>query len=285
MLINASGLYRDLFPDKLLWLDDAVQKALLQTDIENLLAQNSGKVKQALLDQGMSAAEAEAQSRMRIFTEKPGAYGNGVSELSGASGIWESDDEIAAVFLNRSSFAIGNGQWGVPVRAALVENLKDVDTAVHSISSNLYATMDNDDMFQYLGGLSLAVRNVRGEAPDTRVTLQKRPGQVQVAPLKRVIGQELQQRYLNPQWIAGMKQENYAGGREMAKFVEYLWGWQVTTPTDVTTSTWDQINAVYVDDKYQQNLKEFFRSEQSLGVSIDHRPYARSSAQRLLATL
>ena len=258
VLINASGLYRDLFPDKLLWLDEAVRKAMLQTDIENLLAQNSSKVKQALLDQGMSAAEADAQSRMRIFTEKPGAYGNGVSELSGASGIWESDDEIAAVFLNSSSFAIGNGQWGVPVRAALVENLKDVDTAVHSISSNLYATMDNDDMFQYLGGLSLAVRNVRGQAPDTRVTLQKRPGQVQVAPLKRVIGQELQQRYLNPQWIAGMKRENYAGAREMARFVEYLWGWQVTTPADVATSTWDQINAVYVDDKYQQHLKEFF---------------------------
>ena len=97
-------------------------------------------------------------------------------------------------------------------------------------------------MFQYLGGLSLAVRNVRGEAPKTRVTLQKMPGEVKVATLKRVIGQELQQRYLNPQWIEGMKRDNYAGAHEMAKFVEYLWGWQVTTPDDVSEIYWKQVS-------------------------------------------
>ncbi len=258
VLVNPSGLYRDLFPDKLLWLDEAIQKAALQTDIENIIADNNRKVEKALLAQGMSPEQARSQSRLRIFTEKPGSYGNGVSELTGASGFWESDEEIAGVFIKRSSFAIGNGQWGIPVTQALRENLKGVDTAVHSISSNIYSTMDNDDMFQYLGGLSLAVRNVRGEAPKTRVTLQKMPGEVKVATLKRVIGQELQQRYLNPQWIEGMKRDNYAGAHEMAKFVEYLWGWQVTTPDDVSEIYWKQVSEVYVDDKYQQNLKEFF---------------------------
>jgi cobaltochelatase CobN len=258
VLVNPSGLYRDLFPEKLLWLDDAIQQAALQTDIENILAENNGKLEAALLEQGLRPEQAAAQSRLRIFTEKPGSYGNGVSELAGASGFWESDQEIAGVFLNRSSYAIGNGQWGVPSRQLLTENLKEVDTAVHSISSNIYATMDNDDMFQYLGGLSLAVRTVRGEAPKSRVTLQKMPGQVEVAPLKRVISQELQQRYLNPQWIEGMKQENYAGAHEMAKFVEYLWGWQVTTPDAVVEASWNQVKEVYVDDKYRQGLKDFF---------------------------
>ncbi len=283
VLVNPSGLYRDLFPEKLLWLDDAIQKAALQTDIENILAENNRKIEATLLEQGLNPEQAAAQSRLRIFTEKPGSYGNGVSELTGASGFWESDQEIAGVFLNRSSYAIGNGQWGVPSRQVLTENLKEVDTAVHSISSNIYATMDNDDMFQYLGGLSLAVRTVRGQAPKSRVTLQKMPGQVEVAPLKRVISQELQQRYLNPQWIEGMTQENYAGAHEMAKFVEYLWGWQVTTPDAVSQAYWNQVKEVYVDDKYRQGLKDFFCRPQSLGLSVHDGAHARSRAQGLLA--
>ena len=76
VLVNPSGLYRDLFPDKLLWLDEAIQKAALQTDIENIIADNNRKVEKALLAQGMSPEQARSQSRLRIFTEKPGSYGN-----------------------------------------------------------------------------------------------------------------------------------------------------------------------------------------------------------------
>ncbi|MCD6527620.1 MAG: cobaltochelatase subunit CobN [Desulfuromonas sp.] len=258
VLINPSGLYRDLFPDKLLFIDTAIQKALVQTDIENLLVKNTARIKKALKEAGMSEQEAQEQSRFRIFTEKPGSYGNGVSEMVGASGFWESDEEISKVFMNRSQFAIGGGKWGVPVKQAFRENLRDVDTAVHSISSNVYGTMDNDDFFQYLGGLSLAVKNVRGQAPDTRVTMQRKRGEVRVEKLAKTIGRELRTRYLNPEWIEGMKKENYAGAREMAKFVEYMWGWQVTVPDAMDKARWEQTFEVYVEDKYGQELKEFF---------------------------
>ncbi|MDZ7664137.1 MAG: hypothetical protein U5K27_02210 [Desulfotignum sp.] len=48
MLINASGLYRDLFADKLLFLDEAVQLALAQTDIDNLLARDTRRIQTVL---------------------------------------------------------------------------------------------------------------------------------------------------------------------------------------------------------------------------------------------
>ncbi|BBO92468.1 cobaltochelatase subunit CobN [Desulfosarcina ovata] len=74
VLINPSGLYRDVFPDKLIFLDEAVQKAMVQTDIENLLAKNKAIIKKALMDAGIGEKEAETQSRFRIFTEKVGSY-------------------------------------------------------------------------------------------------------------------------------------------------------------------------------------------------------------------
>ncbi|HKK99348.1 MAG TPA: cobaltochelatase subunit CobN, partial [Desulfotignum sp.] len=65
-------------------------------------------------------------------------------------------------------------------------------------------------------------------------------------------------RYLNPKWIRDMKQEDYAGARAMDQFVQYFWGWQVTTPEKVSPAQWQQIHEVYVQDKYGLELKAFF---------------------------
>ena len=76
--------------------------------------------------------------------------------------------------------------------------------------------------------------------------------------LAKAIGKALRTRYLNPEWIEGMKKEGYAGAREMDKFVEHLWGFQVTTPFAVDKTQWEQIHEVYIEDKYGLDLKEFF---------------------------
>ena len=151
VLINPSGLYRDMFPEKLVFLDGAVQKAMVQTDIENFLSRNSANIKKALMATGMDPSAAEMQSRFRIFTEETGSYGNGVEEMVGNSGLWESDEAVSEVFLNRDQFAIGQGKWAVPVKAAFRENLRDVDIAVHSRSSNVIGVIDTDDFFHGFG--------------------------------------------------------------------------------------------------------------------------------------
>jgi cobaltochelatase CobN len=261
VLMNPSGLYRDLFPNMILFLDKALQKASLQTDIENLIKKHSTQIKTRLIESGMDKEKADILSKIRIFTEKPGSYGTGVSEMTGNSGFWESDDEIVKVYENKVGYAFGQGKWGEDAKDILKENLREVDVAVHSISSNLFATMDNDDMFQYLGGLSLAIKKESGETPDTRVILQRIPDRVNLEDLPMTIGRELRTRYLNPKWIEGMKKEKYAGAREMSKFVEYMWGWQVTVPDSIDKTKWEQTYEVYVEDKYGLDIKIFFNRE------------------------
>jgi cobaltochelatase CobN len=117
--------------------------------------------------------------------------------------------------------------------------------------------MDNDDMFMYLGGLSLAIRDLSGASPQTMIADQRALGDVKMEALSKVLGAEMRSRYLNPKWIEGMKGENYAGAREMSNYVEYLWGWQVTTPDDVDESAWEQTSQVYVEDKSGMDIKNF----------------------------
>ena len=261
VLVNPSGLYRDLFPNMILRIDEAVTLASAQTDLENFIRRHTESIRERLVERGMDEGRAAALAQARIFTERPGTYGNGVSEMTSNSGFWESDEEIARVYENRTGYAFGQGMWGEEARESFRENLREVDTAVHSISSAVYGTMDNDDLFQYLGGLSLAVRDVRGKAPETVLTMNRKGNEARVEDLARVVGRESRTRYFNPKWIRGMQKEGYAGAREMAKFAEYLWGWQVTTPEAVDPAAWQQTYEVYVEDKYELGIEDFFNRE------------------------
>ena len=53
--------------------------------------------------------------------------------------------------------------------------LKGTDMVVHSRSTNLFGVVDNDDVYQYMGGLAMAVRNVSGKTPDLFIADAKNP--------------------------------------------------------------------------------------------------------------
>jgi cobaltochelatase CobN len=66
---------------------------------------------------------------------------------------------------------------------------------------------------------------------------------------------------MNPTWIEGMKKEGYAGAGEMRSFVEYLWGWDATVTETVTDQMWKESFDVYVADKHNLGMKEFFEQK------------------------
>ncbi len=261
VLMQMSGLFRDTFPNAALLLDDAVRQVALLDDVENFIRRHSDQIRDELTARGMAPAQAEKLSQVRIFSARPGAYGTKVDEFTGSSGLWDDDRVIADSFIDMVSYGYSRELWGKSLTGVYRDNLAKVNATVHSLGSNLYATMDNDDMFQYLGGLSLAVRTVSGKNPEVFVSVQKTLDAGHVEDLNTTIGRELRSRYLNPRWIEGMKKENYAGARDMAEFVENMWGWQVTTPEMIDAAKWQETFEVYVEDKYGQELKEFFNRE------------------------
>jgi cobaltochelatase CobN len=151
--IQASGLFRDSFPNVILLLDKAVRQASQLRDVENFIARHSRKIKDYLLKKGYSKEDAENLSKIRVFSAKPGSYGTKTDDLIANSGFWETDEEIADVFINFVSFGYGKGVWGTPLKSVYKKNLEDIKITMHTRSSNLYMTMDNDDVFQYLGGI------------------------------------------------------------------------------------------------------------------------------------
>jgi cobaltochelatase CobN len=272
--MQVSGLFRDNFPNLILLLDEAVQTAGQLEDVDNFIALHNEQIKTRLLEKGYGETQADRFKQLRVFSNAPGAYGNTIEDLIPASGTWETDEEIADVFINYVSFAYGKDVWGKPLKSAYKENLADVKMTMHTRSSNVFKSLDTDGVFSELGGLALAVKHVSGVYPDAVLSNQADPDHAYVEDIEKAVGRELRARYLNPEWIRGMKQENYAGAREMNRFTEHLWGWQVVTPFAVNGTQWEQIYEVYIQDKYDLDLKAFFDV---------HNPWARQSmAARML---
>lgn len=274
VLVQASGLFRDSYAKTIKLMDRAVLMASSLKDVENFIAVHNRKIEAALVKNGYSGEEAQNLSRARVFAPMPGAYSHALQELIPNSGVWESDKEIADVFIHHYSYAYGNNIWGKALKSGYTSNLEDVKLTMHTRSSNVYNMLDNDDMFAFLGGLSLAVKHQTGSFPETVVANMKNGKSVKMEDLPKAIGKSLRTRYLNPKWIQGMKKEGYSGARAMEKFVEYFWGFQVTSPWAVNQTQWEEIHDVYVQDKYGEDLKQFFD---------EHNPWAlQSIAARML---
>jgi cobaltochelatase CobN len=136
--------------------------------------------------------------------------------------------------------------------------LDGIHRTYHGRASNLYGLLDNNDAFDYLGGLSLAVETRTGRVPDALILQHGRPGQADVEPLATALLGELRGRFLNPAWLRPLMDNGYSGARTMGQeFIENLWGWQVTRPDLVKNWAWDEVKAVYFDDAHKLGLPEF----------------------------
>ncbi|MCK4733315.1 MAG: cobaltochelatase subunit CobN, partial [Methanophagales archaeon] len=189
----------------------------------------------------------------------PGSYGTGLPEAIHESHTWENESRIADLYISRMSHIYGENIWGDQhIKDLFRQNLDGVEVAVHIDSSNLYSTLDNDDVFQYLGGLNLAVRSVTGESPDLYITNFQDPSNPVTETLSDFLTRELRTRYFNPHWIEGMQEHGYCGAKAMSELFENLWGWEATSPEIVTDYMWNEVFEVYVQDKYDMGLENWF---------------------------
>lgn len=304
VIFTGSGLFRDLYASKLTLLDNAVLLALnasykdiaskypaltLALDAalqplgelknkgvepidKNSVALNWIEEAREILKQNpnISIEKLGRISSMRVFATAPGAYGAGINRLAERSGAWNDRKELADVFIKRMGYAYSQEGFGEVAQESFKRQLKSVENTYLGRSSNLYGLMDNNDTFDYLGGLNLAIEKETGKQPNSYVIDNSNSSNLKITSLDRALLGELRGRFLNPQWIKPLMKEGYSGARTMgSEFIEYLWGWQVTSPEIIKDWVWEEVKAVYVDDKLNLKLDEFLSSNQQVHVQTN----------------
>lgn len=313
MVFTTSGLFRDLYGAQLVWLERAALMALdasatyiqqnypaLTVALSHALeplggVQNPGQEPLSInhvaarwvddarkaLAEGASPLQAGKEAAYRVFGAPPGAYGAGVNRIVERSGSWEQRQEVAQVYLNRMGHVYGGELAGEPRQNVFRNRLTTVSNAFLGRASNLYGVLDNNDAFDYLGGLSLAIETQRGETPDSYILVHTDSQSYSVEPLQKALLGELRGQHLNPQWLRPLMEEGYAGARTMgSEFLEYLWGWQVTNPGIVKSWVWDEVKSVYVDDRLGIGLDEFLEQGHNVHVLTNMLAIMLVSAQK-----
>lgn len=304
VIFTGSGLFRDLYASKFALLDKAVLMALdasyndiigkypaltLSLDSalkplgelrkagneaieKNSVALNWVEEAREILKQNpnITAQELGKISSMRVFATAPGSYGAGINRLAERSGAWNDRSELADVFIKRMGYSYSQDNQGELATKSFERQLEKVENTYLGRASNLYGLMDNNDTFDYLGGLNLAIEKVTGKQPNSFVIDHANSNNLKITSLETALLSELRGRFLNPQWIKPLMNEGYSGARTMgSEFIEYLWGWQVTSPEIIKDWVWEEVKAVYVDDKLNLKLDEFLSSNHQVQVQTN----------------
>lgn len=260
VVMTIAGIYRDGFPDKALLLDRASR--LVQSAGDNTLSRNTRRSAEELQSGGLTPEQAQKAAAARVFGPAPGDYGGGIASLIKQSRDAGNSGQIAEAYLNHNNFAYTGEGWGESIPKALETQLKGNEVVIHSRTTNLYGVIDNDDFFDFAGGLSLASKQVNGgAAPQFYVANLRKAGRERLDDFQAFLAAEMNGRFWNPKWIREMQKSGYGGAREIFDNLENVYGWQATTPEHLDGAHWDKTFEVYVRDKHNLGLKRFFEKE------------------------
>ena len=233
--LRVSGFFRDAFSNLIDLFDKAVTAVASLNELEedNPLA---AKVRQETAfwqGEGLEFAQAQTRSLYRVFGSKPGAYGAGLQGLI-ESQNWTDDEDLARAYINWSSYAYSsqNGSkmlTGISAPEAFKQRLQEMQIVLHNQDNREHDLLDSDDYYQFQGGLTAAVRVMRGENPETYFGDNSLAENPKVRRLKDEISRVYRSRVVNPKWIAGAMRHGYKGAFEMAATVDFLFAYDATT--------------------------------------------------------
>jgi len=252
VVVTASSLFRDTFSNVMTLLDKAIRELAINTDNgqDNYIKKNYEALKSEYLSQGKSVDDAEFLAASRVYSEKPGSYGNGLAEKIGATESWNTSEDLVDTYLTRSSYIYATVKNGTPVygqaaKDTFVSVLKNVQATVQ-LRDSTYGALDNDDVAQYLGGLTLAAKWASGKDVDsyianTRLGLDN----LKIQTLRQFVSQELDSRLLNPKFVEEMLKEGYAGSETLAKWISNTFLIDATTGA-ISDNDWHDLAATYI---------------------------------------
>ena len=228
--LRISGFFRDAFPNLVDLFDKAVT-AVAGLDEPTHLNPLAAQVRQETAHWqklGLTDQEAFKRSHYRIFGSKPGAYGAGLQGLI-ESQNWTDDQDLARAYINWSGYAYTGKSEGRSAPEAFEQRLGEMQIVLHNQDNREHDLLDSDDYYQFQGGLTAAVRSIRGKDPQTYFGDNSIPARPKIRHLKAEIAKVYRSRVINPKWIAGVMRHGYKGAFEIAATVDYLFAYDATT--------------------------------------------------------
>ena len=261
VVVQTSGQLRDLAASRLFLINKAIEMAANAKNdkFDNLVKAGVTESERLLVEKGMSPKEAREVSMYRVFGGVNGNYGTGIQEMVNAGDRWDKESQIAEVYMNNMGAYYGDEKnWETVRKAAFEAALTRTDVVVQPRQSNTWGALSLDHVYEFMGGMNLAVRNVTGKDPDAYLADYRNHNNMRMQEVKEALGVESRTTLFNPAYIKEKMKGGASSADGFAELVKNTYGWNVMKPKAIDKEMWDEIYNVYVKDKYNLGTKEYF---------------------------
>lgn len=263
VVVQTSGQLRDLAASRLFLITRAVKMAAEADDKEfpNYVAEGVVESERHLVNRGVTPREARELSTARVFGGINGNYGSGIQGMVEAGDRWETESQIAETYINNMGAIYGSEEdWEKMREYAFEAALTRTDVVVQPRQSNTWGALSLDHVYEFMGGMNLAVRNVTGKDPDAYLSDYRNRNHARMQEVKEAIGVESRTTILNPRYLTEKMKGGAGDASGMADVIRNTYGWNVMKPDVIDDELWNDIYDTFVSDKHNLGMKQYFTS-------------------------
>jgi magnesium chelatase subunit H len=242
VVVNCSGVFRDLFINQMNLLDQAVKMA---AEANEPLEMNF--VRKHALEQAEEMGINLRQAATRIFSNSSGSYSSNIN-LAVENSSWEEEKELQDMYLNRKSFAFDSDNPGIMSenRQIFEKSLKTAEVTFQNLDSSEISLTDVSHYFDSDPTKIVASLRDDGKKP-TAFIADTTTANAQIRTLSETVRLDARTKLLNPKWYEGMLSHGYEGVRELSKRLVNTMGWSATADA-VDNWVYEDVNTTFIDD-------------------------------------
>ncbi|XP_031504289.1 magnesium-chelatase subunit ChlH, chloroplastic [Nymphaea colorata] len=244
VVVNCSGVFRDLFINQMNLLDRAVKLVAELDEPEDMNYVRKHAAEQAK-ELGVSIREAAT----RVFSNASGSYSSNVN-LAVENSSWNDEKQLQDMYLSRKSFAFDSDAPGIGMmekRKVFEMALSTAEATFQNLDSSEISLTDVSHYFD--SDPTNLVQNLRkdGKKPNAYIA-DTTTANAQVRTLAETVRLDARTKLLNPKWYEGMLASGYEGVREIEKRLTNTVGWSATSG-QVDNWVYEEANSTFIEDE------------------------------------
>eukprot|EP01018_Ginkgo_biloba_P038819 Gb_06427 [translate_table: standard] len=244
VVVNCSGVFRDLFINQMNLLDRAIK---MVAELDEPMEMNY--VRKHALEQAETLGIGVREAATRVFSNASGSYSSNVN-LAVENSSWNDEQQLQDMYVTRKSFAFDSDTPGAGMR----ENKKVFEMAL-STAEATFQNLDSSeisltDVSHYFDSdPTNLVQSLRKDKkkPNAYVA-DTTTANAQVRTLAETVRLDARTKLLNPKWYEGMLSSGYEGVREIEKRLTNTVGWSATSG-QVDNWVYEEANSTFIEDE------------------------------------
>ncbi|HEY9809417.1 MAG TPA: magnesium chelatase subunit H [Halomicronema sp.] len=246
VVINCSGVFRDLFINQMALLDKAVKMA---AEADEPLEMNF--IRKHAMKQAEEMGLNLRQAATRVFSNASGSYSSNVN-LAVENSTWEQESDLQDMYLARKGFAFSSDNPGTfeDSRKLFEASLKTAEVTFQNLDSSEISLTDVSHYYDSDPTKVIATLRGDGKQPASYMA-DTTTANAQIRTLSETVRLDARTKLLNPKWYEGMLSHGYEGVRELSKRLVNTMGWSATAGA-VDNWVYEDANDTFMKDEEMQ---------------------------------